>query len=276
MHDLPNDATCPGDDSPTNAKGDVDPNSVTGPEEGPTTCLAAGDETPARERQSQLDQAEVTTEETVTIVLVDTDQTGAVSFTVRREADGAQDTGPTPSPTSSANATVELLSEPTDRHTNITYLLPTMACQDAPTDGDPAGVLPEDILGPTPQPRPLSEAVGNPENDVNNMSTTREPLDLLDRVLVRMFNEEDLVRAETSRHLDEAELHYQLEERKAELALGCDTTLDLQNAPDVTSTPRAERFAEDNPGSPSPELLRVNGRNHSELRETAPSSNSAL
>ena len=81
-----------------------------------------------------------------------------------------------------------------------------------------------------------------------------------------MYDEEDWIRAETSRILDDGEVQEQVQLRGAELALGCDGPLTL-HALDVTSTPRPDRFKEYNEEShaltPSPEqeILR-SGRQH--------------
>ena len=84
-------------------------------------------------------------------------------------------------------------------------------------------------------------------------------LDILDRVLVHMYDEEDCLRAETSRVLEEEEVRDLLEKRGNELSLTCDAPITITE-PDVTSTPRADRGGEQVNGAKATEgeILRAN------------------
>ena len=98
--------------------------------------------------------------------------------------------------------------------------------------------------------------------------TGDRPRDLLDRVLFHMYDEEDQVRAETSRHMDDLEVQDHIMRRQAELALECDTPIVI-NHPDVTSTPRPVCGDLDAQGTAPDRATPTPGRGSSEeLRST--------
>ena len=210
-----------------------------------------------------------------TVVIVEADLDGTVNFSIQDSE------SPSPTHHSLHLDTGDGATATSNGHTDITHLFPTMVCRsegDTRSNGDDPINITTDAVGypeeeadgtrttPTTPVTTTTTPVPKPMNtdDTTLPNPRREPdsLDLLDRVLVHMFDEEDLVRAETSRFLDEREVQEQLEERKAELALCCDAPITLA-APDVTSTPRREPQTEERatnpscPGTSPPEILRA-------------------
>ena len=118
--------------------------------------------------------------------------------------------------------------------------------------GLPAWMFDRELLKADRDAQDAHYQATDPASPVSEDNPNRPALDLLDRVLIHMYDEEDCLRAETSRVLDDEEVHELLKSRKAELSLECGGPINIVE-PDVTSTPRVDRSRDQTEGE---EVLR--------------------